>query len=269
MKKNRFWSMMVLAIGLFLLTACGGDDNGGDTGNRPTDPNNPDPNAIITFKDSRVAAICISNFDRNNDSQLSYAEAAAVTNLGTHFKGSSISCFDELKFFIGLSFITNSAFESCSSLTSIIIPNGVTSIGWYAFNNCSKLTSIVIPNGVTTIGDYTFIRCNSLTSITIPNSVTKIGNLVFAYCTDLASVIIGNHVGNVGDHVFNYCIGLKDIYCYTEKVPESSASTFRDLNVSSITLHVPATSLSLYKTDSYWKTFGNIVALKDSDPKPE
>ena len=67
------------------------------------------------------------------------------------------------------------ASKNCSSLTSITIPKGVTSIGNYAFDGCSSLTSITIPEGVTSIGDTAFGHCNSLISITIPNSVTSIG----------------------------------------------------------------------------------------------
>ena len=78
--------------------------------------------------------------------------------------------------------IGNSAFEKCSSLTSVTIPNSVTSIGDWAFDECSGLTSVTIPNSVTSIGDYAFSNCSSLTSVTIPNSVTSIGKGAFEYC---------------------------------------------------------------------------------------
>ena len=84
--------------------------------------------------------------------------------------------------------IGTSAFQYCSSLTSIDIPNSVTSIGSIAFNGCSSLTSIDIPNSVTSIGNSAFYDCSGLTSIDIPNSVTSIGNSAFSRCSGLTSI---------------------------------------------------------------------------------
>ena len=64
-------------------------------------------------------------------------------------------------------------------IKSVVIPNGVTSIGYQAFFFCSNLTSVVIPDSVTSIGDEAFYGCKNLTSITIPDSVTSIGDLAF------------------------------------------------------------------------------------------
>ena len=74
----------------------------------------------------------------------------------------------------------NGAFASCSGLTSVIIPNSVTSIGSYSFSGCIGLTSITIPNSVTSIGSYAFSGCSGLISITIPSSVTSIGSSAFS-----------------------------------------------------------------------------------------
>ena len=83
--------------------------------------------------------------------------------------------------------IDNDAFYGCRSLTSITIPEGVTSIGDEAFYNCSSLTSITIPEGVTSIGGEAFYWCRSLTEITIPESVISIGISAFANCENLAA----------------------------------------------------------------------------------
>ena len=76
--------------------------------------------------------------------------------------------------------IDNSAFSECSGLTSITIPDCVTSIGYSAFSNCNRLTTITIPDGVTSIGAYAFLDCTRLTIITIPDSVTSIGGSAFS-----------------------------------------------------------------------------------------
>ena len=76
--------------------------------------------------------------------------------------------------------IADSAFGGCDNLTSVTIPNGVTSIGVCAFSEC-YITSVTIGNGVTSIGGYAFYSCDNLTSVTIPNSVTSIGDHAFGY----------------------------------------------------------------------------------------
>ena len=70
-------------------------------------------------------------------------------------------------------------------ITSITIPDSITSIGPHAFVNCFSLKSITIPDSVTSIGDYAFLNCKSLTSITIPNSVTSIGINICHGCHSL------------------------------------------------------------------------------------
>ena len=107
--------------------------------------------------------------------------------------------------------IGGSAFDRCSSLTSVNIPNSVTSIGDWAFNGCSGLTSVEIPNSVTSIGSSAFYSCSGLTSVTIPNSVTSIGEGAFWNCSGLTSIEIPNSVTSIGDGVFSDCSGLTSI----------------------------------------------------------
>ncbi len=111
----------------------------------------------------------------------------------------------------GVTSIGNRAFDWCESLTSVTIPDSVTSIGDHAFISCDSLTSITIPDSVTSIGDYAFIYCDSLTSITIPNSVTNISSYTFSDCTSLTSVTIPNSVTSIGDTAFARCKSLTSI----------------------------------------------------------
>ncbi len=107
--------------------------------------------------------------------------------------------------------IPSNAFNYCSSLTSITIPNSVTTIGSFAFNYCTGLTSLIIPDSVTTIENSAFNSCTGLTSLTIPDNVTTIGDSAFAYCTGLTSLIIPDSVTRIGMNVFEYCTGLTSI----------------------------------------------------------
>ena len=88
----------------------------------------------------------------------------------------------------GVTSIGNLAFYGCQYIPSITIPNSVATIGDQAFSSCSSLASITIPNSVTIIGNYTFNNCQTLTSITIPNSVIIIGTSPFQGCTKLAVI---------------------------------------------------------------------------------
>ena len=84
--------------------------------------------------------------------------------------------------------IGNFTFNDCSSLTSVIIPDKVTTIGNFAFAGCTNLASITIPENVITIGAWAFMSCTNLASITIPENVTKIGTCPFEYCDNLLSI---------------------------------------------------------------------------------
>jgi len=142
--------------------------------------------------------------------------------------------------------IGDGAFEECTSLTSITIPNSITNIGNFVFEDCTSLTNIsvlsgnlaysstngvlfdsnktvlvefpaglggsyTIPNGVTNIGYLAFEDCTSLTSITIPNSVTSIGEWAFVDCGSLTNIVIGSGVSSIESDTFMGCTSLTSI----------------------------------------------------------
>ncbi len=200
MKRLKFWSMILLmAMSLPLMVSCGGDDDESST--PPSEyPDNPDPYDVLNFKDLQVAAICVANFDLNKDGKITYAEAAAVKDLGRIFEKSNIVLFDELRYFTGLSQISTFAFNGCKNLTSITIPNSVKEIGKAAFQNCKGLTSIIIPNSVTTLGVDVFHLCENLTSVTIGSGVKEIHS--FGTTPNLSAIIVdkGNTVYDSRDN---------------------------------------------------------------------
>ena len=107
--------------------------------------------------------------------------------------------------------IRQSTFRDCSSLTSIVIPNSITSIEDYTFYHCSSLTTIEIPNSIKGIRPYAFSECSSLTSIHIPESVTWIGDGAFSGCSSLTSIEIPNSVTSIGESAFEDCSSLTSI----------------------------------------------------------
>ena len=183
----------------------------------------------IQFEDLQVKAICCKNWDTNNDGELSYSEAAAVTDIGTTFKGNKeIIAFTEFKYFTGLSKIEESAFSNCSNLWKIAI-NSTVEIGYKAFEDCTNLTNVIIGNNVTSIGARAFYCCTSLKSITIPDGVASIGAEAFYYCHSLTSVNIGNGVASIGDSAFKLCGSLTSIVM-GDSVTTIGHSAFIDCN---------------------------------------
>ena len=172
------------------------------------------PVGNITFQDATAKSICVAHWDTNNDGDLSYAEAAAVTEITEEsgFKENhDLVTFDEFQYFTNVTTIGERAFNNCSKLTSITLPNSVTSIGDGAFAECSSLPSVDIPNGVTSLGNSVFGRCLSLTSIILPNGITKLGDSTFEACYNLQSVTLPENLKVIGSHAFYECSNLESI----------------------------------------------------------
>ena len=112
----------------------------------------------------------------------------------------------------GTKCIADNAFSNCTGLTSVTIPDSVTSIGGYAFSHCTSLTSITIPDSVTSIDHDAFSGCTGLTNVTIGNSVTRIGYSAFYGCTSLTSITIPDSVTSIGNSAFYGCTGLKEVH---------------------------------------------------------
>ena len=153
--------------------------------------------------------------------------------------------------------IGNYAFSNCSSLTSINIPSGVTSIGQYAFDTCSALTSVNIPSSITSIGQSAFSGCSSLTSVNIPDSVTSIGAGAFAICSSLTSVTIGNGVRSIGNYAFSNCSSLTSVTINRNTPPTLGFAAFN--NTNDCPIYVPEDRVDAYKSSSYWSTLASRI----------
>ena len=140
-----------------------------------------------------------------------------------------------------------------SDITTVIIPDGVTSIGSSAFRGCTSLTSITISNSVTSIGGGAFYGCYGLTSINIPDSVTSIGYKAFSECTSLRTLLVGASITTIADYAFAGS-GLYQITIKTTTPPTLESGVFN--NCSNIeTIYVPEESVDAYQSAKVWSDY--------------
>ena len=162
------------------------------------------PNSVTFIGDGVFKDTGISNNNSNWDNGVLYIDNCLIEANSDIVKGSYI--IKE-----GTRVITSDAFADCVDLTSVTIPNSVTSIGNRAFSSCKGLTSIIIPNSVTSIGGMAFYNCSDLTSVTIGENVESIGAGAFWSCKGITSITIPNSVTSIGEDAFKSCKGLTTV----------------------------------------------------------
>jgi hypothetical protein len=145
-----------------------------------------------------------------------------------------------------------------SSITTIVVQEGVTNIGENAFSGCTALSSVSLPNSVTRIGIDAFFICRSLSSITLPSSLTNIGKDAFAGCTGLTSITIPANVTSIGTWAFLSCTGLTSVTNLAVTPQSIESDVFHGLTIGNVSLTVPAGSVALYKAAPVWKDFLSI-----------
>jgi len=144
----------------------------------------------------------------------------------------------------GTTVIASDAFKGCNMLTSVVLPNSVSTLaGSSTFENCSALGAVNIPDGITTLGLYTFSGCSSLQSIDLPASITSLGS----YC-------------------FGECAYVESITCRATTPPEANGSTFAGVNYM-IPIYVPQSSLEQYPATDGWSGFTDYRAIEEG-PQP-
>lgn len=182
------FSKMLYAFVLFaglIMTSCETAD--------PVD-DSKDPN-IIVFADEVVKKSCVEAFDTDGDGEVSYDEAAAVSDLSNvtlRFKDDFLS-FDEFQYFTNVKVIPMSFFSGCKLMKSIKLPESLRSIEAWGFSGCA-ITEIVLPQSVENLEKLVFYGCRSLTkvyskSLTPPYADNDVDG-VFPYCTNLEHIYV-------------------------------------------------------------------------------
>ena len=215
----------------------------------------------------------------------SYDKTAEVTrNISEHYAGDIVIpesiIYNMIEYTVTI--IDVSAFQSCSNLTSVSIPNSMQIIRKKAFADCNKLTSIIIPSGISYVSDDAFKDCNNLSSLTIlckeinftfkdltsitnvviGEGVIKIGDNAFSGCKNIESIELGSTITNIGSRAFAGLDKLTNVTCKALTVPDTDRTAFESSYIDYVTLHVPEISLEAYKTTAPWSGFKSIVEIE-------
>ena len=151
----------------------------------------------------------------------------------------------------GTKIICDCAFWGCDSLSNLVLPAGVTSVGNNAFSFCTSLSNLVLPAGVISVGNRAFWCCTSLSNVVVPDSVTSIGDLTFWCCKSLKRLVIPKSVTSIGDSAFENWNG--ELVCsspcliYEKNVlfdkDKSKILSFRDTKITSYVIPDGVTSI--------------------------
>ncbi|MDD6830231.1 MAG: leucine-rich repeat protein [Firmicutes bacterium] len=148
-----------------------------------------------------------------------YSSSASDKNVNLYFGGQLVT---SVVIPDGVTSIGNHAFAGCNGIVSVTIPDSVTNIGSSAFDYCTGLEEVTLGEGIKTIGSSALKKCTSLKNIDIPDSITSIGKEAFSYCEGLKNIDIPNSVTSIGEQAFEYCTGLRSI-----KLPDNIKSISR------------------------------------------
>ena len=198
----------------------------------------------IIFKDPHVKALCVANWDNNEDGEISYREAQSVTSFGVVFKGDTeMTSFTELRSFSGLTSIADSTFAGCTALTEVTIAPNAKTIGKAAFAGCTSLVTVNFQSAQTSIGDYAFAGCTSLQEIAIPLKMTTIGEHAFEGCTALQTITFSTAVTTIKAYAFAGCTSLPKVTFPANLVTIGERAFDGCTSITSFTIPAKVTSI--------------------------
>lgn len=181
----------------------------------------------------------------------------------------------------GITKIREGAFQSCTKLTSIVIPDNITKIGDRAFYDCQSMhCDIIIPDSVTEVGynafyrsgitsfkmndtmttlaEYALAYCYSLTDVTFGAALKYVGRYLCAMCTKLSSIILPASVTTIFDYAFSSCTKLETVTVLATTPPTLSSKSFNGCTALTKII-VPAGTADVYKAATNWSAYANII----------
>lgn len=222
----------------------------------------------ITFADANVKALCVANWDTNKDGELSTEEAAAVTTLGTVFREkTTITTFNELQFFTGLTSINSNAFYK-STIEQVTFPSTVTAIGEYAFSQSNIGTELVIPGTVKTIGNHAYYNCKRLNRVILQEGVETVGWHTFSGPIAVLSLPTTlTYMSSMAVDPYGATIPQGDyFYVYTHSTIPANIDDFAFYpSFAEGHLVVPPGCIDAYKAVPGWSHFGEYKVLGDTN----
>ena len=218
----------------------------------------------VTFSDSRARAFCTELWDADADGKLTYAELAAVKDLGTAFKGAAIRTLNELYYCTSLTEIPDDAFAGCTTLTSIRLPRGVKKIGARAFEGCTALKILTAPEALQSVGEAAFAGCTKLAELKLPEAVAALPARTFEGCSALTEMVVPPAVKSIGDRAFADCKKLASLtfMTLTPKSVVLGKEIFDGMNLAAATLNGTQGADDYFATTAPWNAFGNLTVRR-------
>lgn len=204
---------------------------------------------------------------KGNPNYMTFEEAAAVDS--EQFSGTNnalkkaIITFDEAQYFTSVTYLTPDAFYNCKLLERITLPDTLTEIrgltwnGYGTFCGCTSLVSVDIPDGVTTIGRRAFVRCSSLAIDYLPNTITSIGIGAFQGCSSLNLSSLPSNLTTIEQETFDGCTSLA-LTSLPSGITSISSNAFNGCKALALT------SLPNGLTTIGVQAFQSCLALKDT-----
>lgn len=213
------------------------------------------PKDAIKFADPVVGKICAESW--GDGTYITKEQAAAVTSVGTKFKGNTeITSFNELKEF-GVTSLSQYAFSGCTSLKKINLEN-IKTLEGYNFVSALDGTEVRMPKLSSIKNNQAFYR-SGVTVLDFTGSTFTITKDAFAEASSrLTKVILPNTIISIGWTAFAYCKSLKTFIVLASTPPGLQSDTFRSTN-STFIIYVPDNSVEAYKTATNWSAYANKI----------